>query len=198
MSARRRRPQGWVRAAVTAVVLGSALVAWSPTVGADPGPASVTVTVQASANPSQFGLDVTYTAVVVTSDGGDIAPYATIWFQDDGGNINNCSSQSLTSTPTPGTFTATCDQSGSQLSVGTHTISAYFGGDGTYGPTSGSMNEEIDPGATTTTIDYPGPGATLSYGDENQNSFNVTVAAAPGIDQDPSGNVTFYSGVPDP
>jgi len=58
--------------------------------------------------------------------------------------------------------------------------------------------EEIDPGATTTTITYPAPGSSLPYGDENQNSFNVTVAAAPGVSQDPSGNVTLYSGAPDP
>ena len=198
MSGRRRRSEGWVRAAVTGAVVTAALVAWSPTVGAEPGPGSVTVTVGASADPSQFGLDVTYTAVVVTSDGGNLAPFDTIWFEDDGGNINGCSAQSLTPTVTPGTFTATCDQSGSDLSVGTHAISAVFGGDGTYGPANGSMSEEIDPGATTTMIDFPAPGASLPYGDENQNSFNVTVAAASGVDQDPSGNVTFYSGVPDP
>ena len=78
------------------------LVAWGPTASAEPGPASVTVTVDASANPSPFGLDVTYTADVVTSDGGDVAPFDTIWFEDDGGNINGCGAQTLSSTPTPG------------------------------------------------------------------------------------------------
>ena len=198
MSGRAWRSGAWARTAIATVAAAGTLVAWSPAVSAEPGPGTVTVTVDASANPSQFGLDVTYTAVVVTSDGGDVAPFATVWFEDDGGIINGCGSQPLSPTPTPGTFSATCDESGGNLSVGTHTISANFGGDGTYSPASGSSDQEVDPGTTTTTITYPADGSSLAYGDENQNSFNVTVVAQEGVVQSPSGIVTLYSGAPGP
>ena len=198
MSGRWRQPGAWTRAASAAAVAVVAVVAWSPAASAEPGPGTVTVTLDASANPSQFGLDVTYTAVVVTSDGGDVAPSDSIWFEDGGGIINGCGAQKLSPTPTPGTFAATCAESGSNLSVGTHGISANFGGDGTYAPANGSMDEEIDPGATTTTITYPAAGSSLAYGDENRNSFNVTVSAEPGVSQSPSGDVNLYSGTPGP
>jgi len=164
MSVRWRRSEGWLRPAAAAVVVAAVLAVWSPTASAEPGPGTVTVTLDASANPSQFGLDVTYTAAVVTSDAGAPAPFDTIWFEDDGGIITGCGSQPLSPTPTPGTFTATCLESGSNLSVGTHGISATFGGDGTYSSAVGSMDEEIDPGATTTTITYPAAGSSLDYG----------------------------------
>ena len=174
------------------------LLAWSPVVSAEPGPGAVTVTIDASANPSQFNVDVVYTAIVVTSDAGGISPFATVEFQDNGGDINSCSAQSLTATPTHGTFVASCDESGSQMSVGDHPIAAYFGGDANYGPAVGTLDETVDPATTTTTITYPAAGSSLPYGGENQNSFDVTVTAPPGVDQNPSGNVTIYSGAPDP
>ena len=198
MSGRWRLPGVWMRSTATAAVATVALVAWSPGAGAEPGPGTVTVTLGASADPSQFGLDVTYTATVVTSDAGDVAQFDTVWFEDNGGIINGCGAQPLKASPTPGTFTATCDESGSNLSVGTHTISASFGGDANYSPQIGTMSQEVDPGATTTTITYPAAGSSLPYGNQNQNPLNVTVSAAPGVNQSPSGNVTFYSGVPGP
>ena len=194
----RRMQRTWrLRAGATTAIVALSFVAWSPAVSADPGPGTVTVTVDASANPSQFNLDVTYTAVVVTSDAGSIAPYATIEFQDNGGDINGCSAQPLAPSPTTGTFLASCDESGSQMFVGDHPITALFSGDGDYGPASGSLDEIVDPAATTTTITYPLAGTSLPYGDENQNSFNVTVTGAPGVNQNPSGTVTIYSGAPD-
>ena len=84
------------------------------------------------------------------------------------------------------------------MTVGTHGISANFGGDGTYGPAQRDDGRGGRPGATTTTITYPAAGTSLDYGNENQNPFNVTVSAAPGRQPAPSGNVTFYSGAPGP
>ena len=195
---------GPARAGAVAVVVLSAVVAWSPAASAGPGPATVTVSVIASANPpnppntSNFGEDVTYTATVVTSDSQDVSPTDTVDFQDNGGDINGCSNQSLASTPTPGTYTATCDEQANQISVGPHDIVANFDGDPTYGFASGSLTQTVVPGPTTTTITYPSPGSSLPYGNENQNPFTVTVTADPGVNQDPSGNVTIYSGAPGP
>jgi hypothetical protein len=156
------------------------------------------VTVTASANPSSYDLDVTYTATVVTSDSGSLDNLDSIEFQDNGSDINGCSFQPLSGTSTPGTYTATCDESGSQMNVGDHSITAYFAGDSNYGPASGSLTQTVNQGPTTTTITSPAPGASVPYGNEGDNSINVTVSTAPGVNQSPSNSVNLYSGTPGP
>ena len=178
-----------------------ALVGWSPAATAQPGGGSVTVTVASSANPSAYGEGVTYTATVVTSDGLDVSLIASVEFQDNGGDIIGCNAQPLSPSPTlpAGSFIATCDEPGNQMSVGTHPIEAYFNNDPNYAPNSGSLTQVVAQGPTSTTISYPLAGASLPYGNEGQNPFVVTVAAAPGVtDQSPSGNVSIYTGVPGP
>ena len=173
----------------------------SPAATADPGGPSVTITVVASANPSPYYEDVTYTATLETSDSGDLAPFGTVdtlEFQDGGNDISGCSAQPLTATPTQGTYTATCDQPGNQMSIGTHPIQVDFSGDQTYGPGNGTLSQVVDQGPTTTTITDPAPGASVPYGNESQNPIQVAVSTDPGVDQSPSGIVTVYTGAPGP
>ena len=98
-----------------------------------------------------------------------------------------------------GTYTATCDEGVSQLSVGSHPITAFFQGDSTYSWGSlGYQNQTVGKGATTTTITSPAPGASVQYGDEGQNSLNVLVSAAAGVNLSPSNSVNLYAGAPGP
>ena len=182
----------------TALLLGVAVR--SPSAAAEPGGVPVTVTL-APSNPSPYFEDVTYTATLVTSDANPldpVGPVDTLEFLDGGNDINGCSAQPLSPTSVPGTYTATCDEPGNQMSVGTHAIQADFNGDTTYGPGTTSSSQVVDPGPTTTTITFPGPGDSVPYGNESQSPIDVQVSADPGVDQTPSGTVTLYTGVPGP
>jgi hypothetical protein len=189
-----RRVQVWVALAVTAMIM---LFTIGIGPAASAGPTPLTVTLTSPTNPSPYYEDVIYTATVVTSDGGSLDNGDGIEFTDNGSDINGCSFEQLSAT-TPGTYTATCDESGNQMDVGSHTIAAYFYGDSSYGPSSDSLDQVVDQGPTTTTITSPPPGASVPYGNEGQNSVNVTVSPDPGVNQSPSGNVNLYSGAPGP
>ena len=197
MFSRKRELPIWVVAAA-AVSVPLATLGWSAVASAQPGSIPVTITVTPSANPSSFGQDVTYTATLVTSDSGSLVIPDSIEFQDSGNDIDGCSSQPLSGTSTVGTYTATCDESASQLSVGVHSITAFFGGDSTYNSGSGSLNQSVGKGTTTTSITSPASGASVPYGNEGQNSLNVLVSAAAGANLSPSNSVNFYAGAPGP
>ena len=189
--------RNWVALAV-AIALSSVTLGWSTSASAMPGGLPVTIVVTATANPSTFDQDVTYTATLTTSDSGNIDITDTIEFQDNGGDISGCSFQSLAGTTTAGTYAATCDESASNMSVGSHNITAFFPGDSTYDQGSGSQNQTVNQAPTTTVITSPSPGSSIPYGDEGQNSLNVTVSA-PGVSNNsPSGSVNLYDGVPGP
>ena len=158
----------------------------------------MSIIVLSSANPSTFDQGVTYTATLTTSDSGNLDITDTIEFQDNGGDISGCSSQPLVSTPTAGTYLATCDESANNMSVGSHNITALFAGDSTYDQGSGSLNQTVNQAATTTVITSPSPGSSVSYGNEGQNSLNVMVSAPGVADNSPSGSVNLYDGVPGP
>ncbi len=197
MFSRKRELPIWAMAAA-AVLMPWATLGWSAVASALPGGIPVTITVTASANPSSFGQDVTYTATLVTSDSRSLVNPDSIEFQDNGNDVNGCGLQPLSSTPVIGTYTATCDEGVSQLSVGSHPITAFFQGDSTYSSGSGSLNQTVGKGATTTTITSPAPGASVQYGDEGQNSLNVSVSAAAGVNLSPSNSVNLYAGAPGP
>ena len=182
----------------TAIALSLVTLGWSTSATAMPGGLPVTVVVSSSANPSTFDQDVMYTATLTTSDSGNLDITDTIEFQDNGGDISGCSSQPLASTPTLGTYVATCDESANNMSVGSHNITAQFPGDSTYDQGSGSLNQTVNQAPTTTAITAPSPGSSVSYGNEGQNSFNFTVSAPGVADNSPSGSVNLYDGVPGP
>ncbi len=163
-----------------------------------PGGLAVTIAVTTSANPATFDQDVTYTATLTTSDSGNLDLTDAIEFQDNGGDISGCSFQSLASTATAGTYVATCDEAGSNMSVGSHNITAFFSGDSTYDQGSSSLGQTVNQAPTNTVMTSPSPGSTVPYGDEGQSSFNFTVSA-PGVSNNsPTGSINLYDGVPGP
>ena len=172
-------------------------LAWSSSASAATLPVSISVV--SSVNPSSFGQHVTYTATLTTSDSGSLDPGDGMEFQDNGNDIVNCNSQLLVGTG-PGTYTATCDEPTNSLSIGAHAINAIFNGDSTYFPNTGSLpTQTVTQAGTTTTITSPSPGTSITYGNESQLAFNVTVAGVPGgANQSPSGPVNIYDGTPGP
>ena len=197
MSAGRIHRSSRLLALVGGLSVPLAALAW-------PSPASaatlpVSISVDSSVNPSPFGQDVTYTATLTTSDLGSLDPGDGLQFQDNGNDIVNCDSELLVAT-TPGTYTATCDEPTNSLSIGDHAITAIFNGDSTYFPNTGSLpTQTVDQADTTTTITSPSPGTSITYGNESQLAFNVTVAGVPGgANLSPSGQVNLYSGTPGP
>ena len=161
---------------------------------------TVTITVGSSANPSIPGQDVTYTATLMTSDLNDlVGPMDGIEFQDNGNDIAGCSFQLLSLVST-GIYSTTCDEPASALSVGQHAITATFGGDSSYPGDTGTLLpvQTVSQALTTTTINFPLPGTSVTYGNESQLSFDVTVTGAPGVNQPPTGMVYVYDGAPVP
>jgi hypothetical protein len=192
--ARKRRGTTWL-ALFAGVCVPLAALGWS-----SPADATTTVSIAVASpnnNSSTYGQDVTYTALLSTSDSGSLFPGESLQFQDNGNNITNCNSQTLLQIA-PGTYTANCDEAGNSLSVGDHTITANFFGDGNYFANTGTMTQTVNQANTTTTITSPSPGTSITYGDESQLAFNVTVAGVPGANQSPSGQVDVYEGTPGP
>jgi hypothetical protein len=190
---RTRRCSTWL-ALVGGLCIPLAALGWASPASALPN--SVSISVASSSNPSIFGQDVTYTATLTTSDPLiSLDPGDTIEFQDNGNGIVNCNPLALLSPAPPGTYTATCVEPNSDLSLGDHTITALFNGDLNYPPNIGSLTQMVQ-AATTTTITFPFPGASITYGSESQISMDVMVSGPPGVSQSPTGNVTVYDAAP--
>ena len=103
--------------------------------------------VVSSANPSVIGRAVTFTATISVSSSG-AAPTGTVQWQIDGTNSGNPVAVSSSGGVTTATLTT------STLSSGTHTLTANYSGDGTYQPSSGSLQQTVTSTAlsTTTTV----------------------------------------------
>jgi probable HAF family extracellular repeat protein len=91
--------------------------------------ASSATALSSSANPSGSGQSVTFTATVTSGAG---TPTGTVTFNDGGGAIPNCSGVPLNSGQ------ATCTTSA--LAVGAHTITAAYGGDSNFNPSSATLS----------------------------------------------------------
>ena len=195
-------PKTLLKHALTLLIAGSAVslgtLAWSSTASGDPDPDPVSIDIVASANPSPLGQDITYTVTLVTPDGGPLDPADTVNLEDNGNSIQSCGGLSPSPTATPGTYAVTCDEPTNNLNVGDRSITAYFNGDPNYNPNMGSTTETISPAATVTTITSPSAGASVSYGNEGNNSINVSVVAPGVTNQSPSNSVDIYSGTPGP
>jgi hypothetical protein len=185
---------------ITGSAVSMGTLAWSSTASADPDPNPVSIDIAASANPSPLGQDVTYTVTLVTPDAGPLDPADTVDVVDDG-NYVDCNGLSPSPTATPGIYAVTCDESTSNLNVGDRSITATFNGDPNYNfgdSTQNSITETISPATTITTITWPSPGSSISYGNEGNNSINVSVVAPGVTNQSPSNSVDIYSGTPGP
>jgi hypothetical protein len=90
-------------------------------------PASTTVAVVSSINPSALNQQLTYTATVSVTSPGTGNPTGSVKFLDGGVAISGCSAQALTGSSTD---TATCTQS--YTTSGNHTITAQYLGTTNY------------------------------------------------------------------
>jgi large repetitive protein len=146
--------------------------------------ASSSITVSSSVSPAVFGQKVTFTATVAAVSPGAGTPSGTVTFKEG--------STTLAATVTlNGSGQATF--SISSLSVGTHTITASYSGDGNFLTSSGSDSgspEVVNKASSSVTVSSaPNPAV---FGQKV--TFTATVAAvSPGAGT-PSRTVTFTEG----
>lgn len=100
-----------------------------------------TTTVTSSQNPSQFDQPVTFTATVTSNDGN---PTGTVDFTDNGQTLPGCGEVTLM--PQQNGSTATCQTS--DLTVGSHPISATYGGNQNFNGSSGSLMQLVEASPT--------------------------------------------------
>ncbi|WP_330347892.1 Ig-like domain repeat protein [Streptomyces sp. NBC_00582] len=142
--------------------------------------ASTTTTVTSSPDPSTFGQTVNITATVAPVAPGAGTPTGTVTFYITGG-------PTLTAPLVGGTATVSTNT----LSVGSHTITAVYGGSANYLASSGTDTHTVQGlGSTTTTVtSSPDPSVV-----GQPVTFTATVApVAPGAGT-PTGTVTFNFG----
>jgi hypothetical protein len=132
-----------------------------------------------SLNPSASGQSVTFTATVSASAPGSGTPTGTVTFKDGTTVVG-------TGTLSGGTAT----YSTSALSIGSHSITASYGGNGSFtGGTSASLSQSVRSFASTSTvISSVNPSV---FGQSV--TFTATVKASSGT-ATPTGTVTFLDG----
>jgi hypothetical protein len=137
-------------------------------------------TVNGSPNPSAFGQAVVLTAKVTASGGGGGSPTGTVTFSD--GTV------SLGTAPVA---VGVASLNVSSLAPGSHNITAAYGGDSNFLPsTSGALPQSVNKSGTTTSeLASPNPS---SFGQAV--SLAVTVTASTGGSGTPTGNVVFTEG----
>jgi hypothetical protein len=88
-----------------------------------------------------YGSSVTYTATVTPSHSGPAQPSGSVSFLDGGNQIAYCKSHSTPLTKSGAFFTATCTLT--YGGVGTHHITAAYGGDGSFSGSSSSLAQTV-------------------------------------------------------
>jgi CSLREA domain-containing protein len=133
---------------------------------------SATVSLQSSANPSNLGQSVTFTATV-TPQGGGVTPTSTVTFKD---GVTTIGSGVLSSGVA--SFTT------SSLSVGSHSITAVYGGDANYpSATSSALSQAVNKLTPTVTV-------ASSVNPSVTGQLITFTATASGTAATPSGTVT--------
>jgi hypothetical protein len=140
--------------------------------------ASTTTTLASSPNPSTFGQSVNFTAAVSSGSG---TPTGAVAFFDGATNIGsgalNGSGQATLST--------------AMLAVGSHSITASYGGDANFNTSTSSALTQVVKQASTTTVVTSSANPSVSG---QSVAFTATVAVvSPGAGT-PSGSVTFKDG----
>ena len=142
--------------------------------------ASTTTTLTSSANPSVYGQSVTFTATVAAVSPGSGTPTGTVTFED-GGNVIG------TGTLSAGQAT----DSTSTLAVGSHTITAVYGGATNFTTSTSSVVAQLVQTHTQTSLStYPNPSVA---GQSVTLTASVTSSTAPNGPVT-SGTITFYDG----
>lgn len=146
--------------------------------GQDVGQAGSTTSVASSANPSAFGDDVTITVTVDPNAPSTTTPTGDVDLVVDGATVD-------TETLSGGEATFTL----AGLAVGTHTVTAIYGGDADHAASQGDLDPDqvVSAGASTTTL--TSSAASTTYGEAVTFTATVdAVAPAPGT---PTGTVAF-------
>lgn len=138
-------------------------------------PAITSTTVASSTNPSIFGQSVTFTATVSSGAG---TPSGTVTFRDGATMVGTDTLDGLGHA----TFIT------SELSGGTHSITATYEGSSNFGSSFSSvLTQTVNPASTSTTVvSNPNP---TTFGESV--IFSATVSSSAGT---PSGTVTFMDG----
>ena len=140
-----------------------------------------TTTVVSSVNPSVFGQPVSFTATVTANAPGSGMPTGTVTFFDNGTMFDTkvlVASQAASTT--------------ASLSVGIHSITVAYGGDGNFNPsTSAPLAQTVLRAATVTTLTSSLNPSTFGQAV----TFTATVSVVPPGAGAPTGTVTFRDGV---
>ena len=141
---------------------------------------ATTTSVTSSAASSVVGQAVTFTAIVTASSPGLGTPTGTVAFKD---GTTTLATENLTGGAT--TFTA------SGLALGTHSITAVYGGSTNFvTSTSAALSQIVNKDTTTTTVSSS---ANPSVFGQTVTFTAVVTAVAPGVGT-PAGTVTFKDG----
>jgi RHS repeat-associated protein len=144
--------------------------------------AGTTTSLSLSSSTTVVGQPLTFTATVSVTSPGAGTPTGTVTFYDGSTALGNGTVNS----------SGIATFSTSALAVGSHSITAGYGGDSNFnGSNSGSQAETVQKAGTTTAVTV-NP-ATVVSGQATTLSATVTVAN-PGSGT-PTGTVTFYDGV---
>src|SRR5439155_454519 len=107
------------------------------------GKGNSSTVVTASVNPTVWGQSVTFTATVSGSSAGN--PTGAVVFSDGGTSIGQ---RNLSTTGT----TTTASFSTSSLAVGSHPITASYGGDGNFLSSTGAVTQTVGKGNSSTVV----------------------------------------------
>jgi V8-like Glu-specific endopeptidase len=165
----------------------------SPDTASGPGPdatlnlSPVRVTLSSSTGPSNFGQAVTFQVDVSPTGPVPVAPTGAVTFLDGSTPLGTATLVS----PNDGTFTSSASLTTSAFAVGSHTITAAYGGNAyLLASTSPALTQTVNPAGTTTA---PTPSANPSPRNGAVTFTARVSAAAPGAGV-PAGNVTFRDG----
>ena len=175
----RRRGGARVARPLTAAFAAGAIALFSGTVAGHALSLSTT-TLGSGLNPSTYGQPVTFTATITPVSP---APTGTVTFQDGGANIAGCVNRTVAAR------VATCTVSA--LTATTHTITAVYGGNGTYaGSTSAAVMQVVNAGGTATGL---APSANPSVSGQTV-TYTATVTATAPASGTRTGTVNFEDG----
>jgi hypothetical protein len=148
----------------------------SSSLGLTVKPANTTTTVASTSNPSASGQTVTFTASVSVQGPGAGTPAGTVTFLDGPTTIGS------------GTLSGSAASfSTSSLGVGSHTITASYGGNSNFAGSTGNLTQTVNPpnGATPTTT------AVVSSDNGPVFGESITFTATVSSSGTPTGTVTF-------
>lgn len=142
------------------------------------GKLATTVTLVSSANPSVFGQGVIF-AITVSAASGTGTPTGTVTLQDASSTMTT-----LNLVNGQASFTT------ASLAIGSHSITASYGGDGNFNSSSSTMSQTVNKASTATSLSSSENPSTISQ----SVTFTATVnVVAPGAGT-PTGTVTFNDG----